>query len=355
MRLRPARPQDLPFLVSIVIAAFDSETIVDYQCPGRRTPSLIPEYVKWWLSLYSSYLLTDSGDVASDPNRVIVVVETDVDPSLAEIIGSGIWIKKMLPPSIPSEQGQQQKVNVQLFKPDAHPPNLCASEEHIAQYHTAFANACHTLFNGEFKPHWHLSWIAVRPSQQCKGVGSMILNWGLARAREEGVPAILEALPWTTKGFYEKHGMVKKADVMVGTYEVPLGLLVYNWESDGAEANPVLHSTGDVISYRKRANNQLCRPTVTNFVIARKDVVLFKRKNKDSGASAIEKDNGANGGSNGVEARRKETRRGVERLYGIKWVRVSADYIHRKRDDYTQMVAVDIGNKLVQFRKEKTK
>lgn len=33
----------------------------------------------------------------------------------------------------------------------------------------------------------------------------MIMNWGLAQAKEAGVPAYLEAAP-AAKGTYEKHG-----------------------------------------------------------------------------------------------------------------------------------------------------
>ena len=52
---------------------------------------------------------------------------------------------------------------------------------------------------------WHLQELAVAPSFQRRGVGGMLIDWGLERAREENIPAMLESSQAGHK-LYQKKG-----------------------------------------------------------------------------------------------------------------------------------------------------
>jgi len=55
------------------------------------------------------------------------------------------------------------------------------------------------------KPHYYLFGLGVDPSQQGKGIGSHLLQFGLSMCNEKGVPAYLETETEDNVRFYEKH------------------------------------------------------------------------------------------------------------------------------------------------------
>lgn len=63
--------------------------------------------------------------------------------------------------------------------------------------------------------------IATREPLRRLGAGSLMLEWGLKQAREEGVPAYLEAVA-DAKGLYEKHGFREVDSVPIDC--TPFGL-----------------------------------------------------------------------------------------------------------------------------------
>jgi ribosomal protein S18 acetylase RimI-like enzyme len=54
--------------------------------------------------------------------------------------------------------------------------------------------------------HWYLPWIGVRPGSRGQGIGRALLEYGLARADEAGMPAYLEATSRRNAALYERHG-----------------------------------------------------------------------------------------------------------------------------------------------------
>jgi ribosomal protein S18 acetylase RimI-like enzyme len=61
---------------------------------------------------------------------------------------------------------------------------------------------------------WHLKYVAVDPAFQRRGVGALLVRAGMERAREEGVPVMLEASPNGEK-LYEKLGFVVVGEMLL--------------------------------------------------------------------------------------------------------------------------------------------
>lgn len=67
-------------------------------------------------------------------------------------------------------------------------------------------------------PHWYLAGIGVEPSAQGHGVGTALLEPGLAAATRAGLPAVLLTNNEANLGFYERHGftVVRQGDTPQG-------------------------------------------------------------------------------------------------------------------------------------------
>jgi ribosomal protein S18 acetylase RimI-like enzyme len=55
-------------------------------------------------------------------------------------------------------------------------------------------------------PHWYLAGIGVDPSAQRRGIGTALLEPGLAAAARSGLPAVLLTNNEANLSFYERHG-----------------------------------------------------------------------------------------------------------------------------------------------------
>ncbi len=54
--------------------------------------------------------------------------------------------------------------------------------------------------------HWYLPWLAVDPARQSDGLGGRLLDLGLRRVDDDGLPAYLETPNPQTIAFYERRG-----------------------------------------------------------------------------------------------------------------------------------------------------
>jgi ribosomal protein S18 acetylase RimI-like enzyme len=66
------------------------------------------------------------------------------------------------------------------------------------------------------EPHWYLPFIGVDPVHQGRGIGSQLLDGGLARADGDGLPAYLEASSPRNRTLYERHGFVVTGEIQAG-------------------------------------------------------------------------------------------------------------------------------------------
>jgi len=66
------------------------------------------------------------------------------------------------------------------------------------------------------EPHWYLLGIGVDPELQGQGIGTTLLEEGLARADASGVPCYLETSEPRNLPFYERLGFVVLEDAVLG-------------------------------------------------------------------------------------------------------------------------------------------
>lgn len=64
------------------------------------------------------------------------------------------------------------------------------------------------------EPCWILMHLVTRPSQRGRGAAGMLIEWGVERAKADGVPAYLEA-GVMGRPIYEKHGFQQIGELMV--------------------------------------------------------------------------------------------------------------------------------------------
>jgi ribosomal protein S18 acetylase RimI-like enzyme len=83
----------------------------------------------------------------------------------------------------------------------------------------AYGRAVETLRSEAMpEPHWYLAGIGVEPTAQRRGIGTALLEPGLAAAAGAAVPAVLLTNNEGNLPFYERHGFV-----VVRTDETPKG------------------------------------------------------------------------------------------------------------------------------------
>jgi ribosomal protein S18 acetylase RimI-like enzyme len=75
--------------------------------------------------------------------------------------------------------------------------------------------------------HWYLWAIGVDPSSQGRGIGSKLLERGLARASEDGTACYLETGVERNVRFYEKHGFKVVAEGTVPTQGLPVWAMLH--------------------------------------------------------------------------------------------------------------------------------
>ncbi|KAI9660536.1 MAG: hypothetical protein M1821_009887 [Bathelium mastoideum] len=83
--------------------------------------------------------------------------------------------------------------------------------------------------------HWHTLVLGVAPQYRRRGAGRLLLDWGLQRAREEGVPVLLEATPQGVP-LYEKAGFKRVLAVRARQFPSFVSTNMI-WEPEGREGD----------------------------------------------------------------------------------------------------------------------
>jgi len=215
MRTRPLLRADLPSCADLAACAFIDNPLYAWLCPHRhahpadfRASQLRELRARFVRPAYFGFVCVSSDD---DDNQGEEVV-----------LGYAFWARMGAKDTIAAGAGAGTPTNKWWCRRNAGlaawvERGLLEVEERYVSFFgldrscdpvvgKAFANtvAASTYFD-PLGDHWHLYTLGVVPERQRKGVGSLLLRWGLERAREEGLPVSLISSEEGRK-LYAKYG-----------------------------------------------------------------------------------------------------------------------------------------------------
>ena len=184
LSLRAASVEDVPAMVDVFFSAFqDSE--LNARCFPASAPES-PAYFDAWIRR----------NLASPADHMLVVEQQQLpsgeSPGTTVIAGWARWGRR------PRPETQPEPV---VFTADMFPPT--GNGALAASFFQFNHDATHRIAG--HLDHWFLSTLVVDRAWQRRGVGKMLLRWGVDRADEEGWAAYLNATE-EAKGLYESVG-----------------------------------------------------------------------------------------------------------------------------------------------------
>lgn len=229
MHLRPAQPSDESIIAQICAHAFFDEDLF-----GRVIHPYRAEYPEDVQIFWHQWVRDDW----SNPRNKVVVAVTAGDGLQEKIIGLAIWQRQ-------GDDAGAQKVRSEWTDPGTWPAlsstqnrALDPSKKTILQESAPYTKH---YWAGANATNWYLSLCCVDPDVKGRGAGRLLVQWGLDRAKEEGVRASVMASDGSD-GFYLKCGF----DEVVGNANegdgnplqkenVKGGNILFMWNKRGTE------------------------------------------------------------------------------------------------------------------------
>ncbi|KAK4495501.1 hypothetical protein PRZ48_013833 [Zasmidium cellare] len=176
IHLRLATTDDLDEIVHVMSRSFKHDAaFVDVFYPGHDTPEGHAKAVKQFASYWQGY-----------ESHADLVVATD---GSGEIVGFALWT--YMSSSINLSPATLESTPFAETEDDA---------EFAKQVWKSFITPRRSAIFEAEKSHpgvglWVLEYLAVDPNHQRKGAGSKLVNWGLEKARNDGMGAVVEGTP----------------------------------------------------------------------------------------------------------------------------------------------------------------
>ncbi len=177
--IRSATPDELPQVVSCIVAAFLTDPISRFSWPSAH------DYLHG-MPLLAAAMSSKSAEHAS------LLVSDDCS-------GAALW----LPPGVrPDEEAMAAIPAARPAKPE-HAEDLGATFTQMGQAHPE-------------APHWYLPILGVEPNAQGRGLGGALMRHAIARFDDEGALAYLESSNPRNISLYERHGFEVMGQIQVG-------------------------------------------------------------------------------------------------------------------------------------------
>ncbi|PNY29872.1 Uncharacterized protein TCAP_00212 [Tolypocladium capitatum] len=193
LRLRSATEADLDAIAAISAAAFHPTT----DAVARRLfpPHLQPPGTQDGDAARPWRLARKTGKLHA--HRTVMMVVAD-DALEGAIVGFSVWEAPV--------RGQEEEQDEEAPHPPEQP---CPALDHVALAEMrgiVAADARRRFGERDTKDVWHLDYIGVHPQHQRRGIGNMLLGWGLKEAAKEGIDCYLVATP-AGRPFYQAAGL----------------------------------------------------------------------------------------------------------------------------------------------------
>ncbi|KAH8808500.1 amidase signature domain-containing protein [Xylogone sp. PMI_703] len=162
--LTPATPSDAKEIASLRITSFSQNVLLHAQFPSPQA-----------LQDFHDVLVKDLTDAAQDHRRALMVVR---DGETGSIISFAEW-------EVPVDGMMWMTAHSKSVWPDS------CRQEYLDEYVDKAGECMRKIIrNGAC---YHLTFLGTHPDHRRRGAATMLLNWGLERARADNVPVYLES------------------------------------------------------------------------------------------------------------------------------------------------------------------
>lgn len=247
MQIRDATINDIPHLAALFITAFHEDPDYDAAYPWRISEPddfaqlMTADITKMYLQGHGRFL------VGENEQRQIVAwacwtrkgssaaagrIRAENDSVLKGDSHSSLEAdtRLMRPVLERTLYRVQEMVHYPFIRMFSFKPSLRDEGPLVKRFFEVYSRVCAQLYVGELEEHWLLQKLSVDPGWRRQGIATMLLQWGLDRAREEGVVVGLNA---TRAGLamYVKAGFVQVATFDVGMPDITVPVMVWRPES----------------------------------------------------------------------------------------------------------------------------
>ncbi|KPM34477.1 hypothetical protein AK830_g12091 [Neonectria ditissima] len=179
LSLREATQQDVAAIARISAAAFHPTT--DAITRQLFPLGLKPEDAQDGEAAYHWRAARKSNSMHSKRTAMIVAVDDSLD---GEVVGFALW---------ESPAGPEDAVEVAHKEPE--PPAALDRAAFAEMKSIVSADATETFGERGMKDVWHLDYIGIEPKHQRRGIGRMLLEWGIKHAEKDDRECYLVATP----------------------------------------------------------------------------------------------------------------------------------------------------------------
>ncbi|KAE8371869.1 acyl-CoA N-acyltransferase [Aspergillus bertholletiae] len=198
LKLHLATPSDTPTLATLFFTTFSDAF-------NTKLFPRAPDVHAWWARALAK-------DIRNPRKCLITVVDTDADPAKDEpsIVGFALWSLPAPVANVSTTEAQSGAKSVGVEEKE---------EELEDGFSAPWPESCDATFCERFfgrnherqvetmggKRYYYVDVLGTHPAARRKGVATMMMNWGLERARQEGVEVYLSSTQ-AGKLVYEKLG-----------------------------------------------------------------------------------------------------------------------------------------------------
>ncbi|MGV9415461.1 GNAT family N-acetyltransferase [Nocardia sp. NPDC003693] len=173
--VRPGTPGDIPIAARLLSRALENDPLSAWWFPKASTRQARVERLIT-ISAWESYRRNDGIEIAADTAGVVT--------------GVALWQSTLYPPVLRSIFGQR-----------VHDRRIFGARARVAHEQGVAVAALHTV-----EHRLHLTALGTRADKRGRGYGAQLLESGLRRCREDGLPAHLETSNPENVAFYERFG-----------------------------------------------------------------------------------------------------------------------------------------------------
>ncbi len=177
--IRPARRDEADRLAATLTLAMAADPVARWAWSDANR----------YVSLFIPFVGPFGGQVGLDNETAHVI---------GDFMGAALWI----PPGAHTDDEAIGKI-FEKHTEQSRLGELYALFERMAAYHPA-------------EPHWYLPLIGVDPAYQRRGLGSALLQHGVAACDRDRTPAYLESTSPASVTLYRRHGFEVIGEIVVG-------------------------------------------------------------------------------------------------------------------------------------------